>query len=172
MSGISNVGNTQRPDLRAALKSGDLTQAQLAEMAQERQARIQKRLGSALESAGVSQEVREAIGEDLAQAFQQHLSQGSFPPERGQFKETLQQVLGKHGLDADEIMGQMRERQGHGRAGASEAPEAASQEQTKILVELLKQFSDDSSNLPDTANLPERFSQYTLDALLGLDEEV
>jgi len=171
MSGISNVGHAQHGDMRAATRSSDTSQKQLDGMAQRGKPRMHERLGQALESAGVDEETRTAIQEDLTRVFEIQLSSGSSPPEKGALQESVRNALEVYGLNAEEIMESMGQRGNRGRPSGARPSEMVSSEPMQTLVELLEHLEEDGSEGADNSSSASVMGQYVLDTLFGIDEE-
>jgi hypothetical protein len=135
------------------------------------------RLDQALQAAGIDEETRTALEGDLKAALDELMASGAFPPDPSTFKQTVDSVFEKYGLNAEDYMGRV------GEAAEARLPEeqldaaleaAGVDQQTRTALEAdLKSALEDLKTSESTSADAESF-QETIDAVFekyGLNAE-
>ncbi len=151
--------------------------------------RMKEDLSEKLTSAGVSEDVRDAIQTDVRAAMETEVSSGSRPDPEA-MKETINGIFAEYGLNAEEFMAKGPPPGGGGRGGpggpggpggsggpgGAQGAKNSKADALQELLESLQEESDDEDDeegsVTDTSTLLDQISEQIVDLLFGIDEEV
>lgn len=179
MSGVGNVSNQSyyvsqlQASLQSASETDEVARSEQIDQTEMRE-KMEAELDVALDSAGVSEETQEALKTDLAQAFEEQLASGEFPPDPEAMKQTIDDIFSQYDLNAEEFMpsggpgGPPPDGMGGGMSAAQGSTDTT---QTDLLEMLLQNMEKQNDGTLDLSQISQELSQIICDALFGFDEE-